>query len=81
LIEQLAQRKLAVAQLCFGALALGDNSIALRNFFFETNLRFKASCDMLGQFRAQSFELALGSLEEADLIHGDIGLWASQYES
>jgi hypothetical protein len=39
------------------------------------------SRDLLGKFRAQSIELALGSSALADLIRGDIGLRASQCES
>src|SRR6266852_2210581 len=40
-----------------------------------------ASRDLLGQFRAERLDLALGSAAQADLIHGDIVLGASQYES
>jgi hypothetical protein len=68
LIERLPQRHLTVAQLCFGPLTLGNNSITLRNFLFEAQLRFIASRDLLRKFRAQSIELALGSSAQADLI-------------
>jgi hypothetical protein len=62
-------------------VSLTEKRIALRNFLFEADLRFMTSRDLLGQFRAQSFELALSSQAEADLIHGDVVLGASQYES
>src|ERR1019366_1112676 len=81
LIEKLAQRRFALAQLGRSHLALGINPITVCNFLLETKLHFLSSGDLRGQFTANSLELALGGLAPADLIFGDVGLVASHSES